>query len=85
MIIEGREGEHFKIPGARRPGGGIAVEILLEESRQAGIVQGAALQGGGGLRGRNRLRLEVSAARGQSAQQQSQGKIWVSQSTITGA
>ena len=50
MIIEGGEGEHFKIPGARRPGRGLAVEILFQETSQARIVQAAAFQGGGGLR-----------------------------------
>ena len=74
MIIEGREGEHFRIPGPRRPGGGIAMEILFQKTSQAGIVQSAAFQGGGGLGGRNRLCLIVSAAGGQPAQRQSQTK-----------
>ena len=74
MIIKGREGQPFKIPGARRPGGGIAGEILFEESRQAGIVEGAVFQGGGGPGGRQRPRLVVSAANGQSAQKQSRAK-----------
>ena len=71
MIIEGGEGKHFEIP-RRRCGGGIAGEILVQKTSQAGILQGAAFQGDGGLLRRNRPRLEMSAAGRQSAGKQRQ-------------
>ena len=66
VIVERGQREHLEIPLRRWPGGQLAMEILLQERLEVGIVQRAAFQACGRLRRRQRLRVEPGAPGHQS-------------------